>query len=118
MDSDLAAWQQYIAQCYGSLQVYRRLSVITLLQQMSSSLCSFHHCCTSHTTRSLECLKVLLEAGANVTARDMDKATPLQIAARLGKLQAVVSNSTAQHNIGCSTRLSTGCLRALSTALL
>eukprot|EP00953_Heterococcus_sp_UTEX-ZZ885_P011059 6419-Heterococcus_DN1.PRE.4 len=43
-------------------------------------------------TRSLECLKVLLEAGANVTARDMDKATPLHIAARLGKLQAVVSN--------------------------
>jgi ankyrin repeat protein len=49
---------------------------------------------------------VLLEAGANVTARDMDKATPLHIAARLGKLQAVVSNSTAQRSIACSTRLS------------
>jgi ankyrin repeat protein len=67
--------------------------VIVLLQQVSSTQskpCMIAVC--SFSSRSLECLKVLLEAGANVTARDMDKATPLHIAARLGKLQAVVSN--------------------------
>jgi ankyrin repeat protein len=53
-------------------------------------------------------LKVLLEAGADVTARDMDKATPLHIAARLGKLQAVVSNSTAQRSIACNAWPSKG----------
>ncbi|KAK6169526.1 hypothetical protein SNE40_020566 [Patella caerulea] len=82
-----------------SLKILLKSELInTINQQSVNCQCSAlhfcmggrHHVCGREQRRVLECVKLLMEAGADVNLQDINGTTPIQMAAELGMVTTVI----------------------------